>query len=294
MMSKTGFKAYGNRFLLLSAATVICCLGTVESEAQNLSQCVRPISMPAMPDVATATVTEMQAARDAVDAFLSQGEAYIDCVAPYADNPLVDQIRQQLEFEMDLVTGRFNDALCAYSNGSQCVLAPSDEFSDFGLADSDPSELTLEEYVESFGREDAPDTGEPEAPVVQATPFEDGTSLDLEALAEIRPDGSGNPEPDSRQGEPSLPDGTPCGAVEEVRREASGNGAALRAHYSWQVYNDCFTPIDIRWTFRGDGLFDSERTIQARGSQILSCSTPAGTLSGRFCTGGIQYIFEWP
>lgn len=289
-ISKTKRKTGRSFFLCSSAALVVGCLIGVDAEAQNLGACVRPVSMPAVPDGATATLTEMQAARGAVDAFILQGDAYVDCLAPYTDNPLVEQIRQQMVFEMDLVAGRFNDALCTFSDGAQCVLQPNDAYAE----DDENSDAPLDEFADAFGGEDSESLQPAEPLVVGSTPFEIEDPLNPPLPAQLPSDASGYPEPESRQGEPSLPDGTPCGAVEESRREASGNGAALRAHYAWQVYNDCFTPIVIRWTFRGDGLLDSQRTIPARGSQSLGCSTPAGSLSGRYCTGGLEYLFEWP
>lgn len=285
-----------HRLIRLCALAVLYPLTALTVHAQDLYGCQRPLGMPSVPDGYTATLAEMQAAREEVEVFLSEGDEFLSCLAEFPGDSVAATVNQQIVREMDLVVVRFNEALCTYSEGRQCARETPDADRDrapFEAADSFETPETLSDDPLGAGqlREQYFDS-DSEDPTLGL----DVTSSDLGPDAP-RPAPSSslrNLGPGLQSSEPMLPDGTPCGSVTQMRNDTSGTGRSLRGHYAWEVYNACFDPIEIRWTFRGDGILNSERTVLARGSQIVSCSTRAGTISGRYCTGGFEYVFEWP
>jgi hypothetical protein len=286
----------------LSGVAALYLFGVSAAHGQFLYGCVRPTGMPPVPDGSTATLADMQATREAVEAFLSDGEAYVSCLADVPEDPTVSAIRNQFIAQMDLVVERFNVTLCAYSRGTQCVqtatVDPSttesveEQSTVFvpGMRASDPYDLgeARDEYAQNdtagpavIGLENAADVGllESERASIQGS---------------VLPQQPGGQIKDPTLDEPTLPDGTPCGSVTQIRNDVNGDGFSLRGHYVWDVYNACFEPIRVRWTFAGDGLLNSQRSIPARGAQRIGCSTRGGTVSSRYCTGGVEYAFEWP
>jgi len=268
-----------NRF---SIAAVILASSTTAANSQDLYGCGRPIGEPPIPDGSVATITEMQTARDSVEIYLDKGDAFVDCLSTYPDDPVAAAIRDQVLLQMDLVVVRFNDALCVYSAGAECVdtsaaiqpqapgvIVESDNGAD-ALAES---YLGIEPPTTALGVETA--SVPSDAPQASGLVPNDQRSL-------------------SRVEEPSLPDGTPCGSVTKTREHQTGEASSLRGHYAWEIYNSCIDPIRVRWTFRGDGVLNSERTIEGRGFQNIGCSSAAGRVSSRYCTGGVEYFFEWP
>ena len=283
----------------LVGVAVIYLPAALNAHGQDLYSCVRPTGMPPIPDGSIATLADMQAAREAVEAFLSDGEAYVGCLARFPDDPVVSAISDQIAVQMDLVVIRFNDTLCAYSRGTQCAQTVMEDPSATEPLEGEQTtsipEMLASTPYESYG-------GQDEYAQTDATDFVIGLEnsgnavlLDAEQISaqESRLPQAGRQIKEPSLEEPALPDGTPCGSVTQIRNDMSGEGFSLRGHYAWEVYNACFEPIRVRWTFRGDGLLNAQRSIAARGAQRIGCSTIAGTVSSRYCSGGIEYAFEW-
>jgi len=285
----------------LIGAAVLYLLGVLAAHAQTLYGCVRPISMPPVPNGSVATLAEMQAARDAVEAFLRDGEEYASCLADAPDDPVVSAIRNQVIAQMDLVVDRFNSALCAYSGGTQCVQWATEdpsatELVDGGSSASIPDMRENDPYESNTGQNEY---AQQDVVISAVRGLEYSGNAVLPESEQVSTRGSALSEAGSQireppLEEPTLPDGTPCGSVTQVRNDTSGDGFSLRGHYVWDIYNACFEPIRVRWTFAGDGLLTAQRSIPARGAQRIGCSTRGGTISSRSCTGGVEYAFEWP
>lgn len=266
----------------LSVAAAILLGTTTAANSQDLYGCGRPIGTPAIPDGTVATATEMQSARDSVEAYLDKGDAFVNCLSIYPDDPVAATIRNQVLLQMDLVVTRFNDALCVYSAGAECG-STSTAAQSQAPGSVIESDAAIDERADSYLGLDTSSTelGAGAASVSSALPQASyGMPNDQRSASQVE--------------EPSLPDGTPCGSVTKTREDSTGEGFSLRGHYAWEVYNACIDPIRVRWTFRGDGVLDSERTISGRGSQNIGCSSAAGRISSRYCTGGLEYVFEWP
>jgi len=274
--------------------TIFCVLPVIDGSAQSLYGCHRPVGMPSIPNGADATTSEMVDAREAVDEFLTAGDDFIRCLSDYIDDPVTADIYGEVLDQMDLVAVRYNEALCTYSRGTQCVDAYREQRADTSVfpaaRQADPQGNSLYEVID------------PSDSSIEADPlryrandsieFEEQGGSAVQSLESLQAE-SRNVADAFQVEEPTLPDGTPCGEVRQIRNETSGTGSYIRAHFAWEAFNDCFEPIRFRWTFTGDGYLQSERTIPARGSQTIGCSSRAGSVSSRRCTGGIEYVFEW-
>jgi len=291
----------GDLLSRLIGVASIYLLGAQAAYGQTLYGCVRPTGMPPVPDGSIATLAEMQATRDAVEAFLSDGEAYASCLADAPDDPVVAAIRNQVIAQMDLVVDRFNSALCAYSGGTQCVQTAIEDRPGTGLREQGstaavPDMRASDPYEFNDGQDDYAQDDIVTSAVIGLENSGNAVLLEPEQtpIQESALSGAGGQIREPPLEEPTLPDGTPCGSVTQIRNDTSGDGLTLRGHYVWDIYNACFEPIRVRWTFAGDGLLTAQRSIPARGSQRIGCSTRVGTVSSRYCTGGVEYVFEWP
>jgi hypothetical protein len=251
--------------------------------------------MPPAPDGYSATLHDMQMAREAVEAFISAGEAYIACLEKDPDDRVLATIRNQMDLQMDLAVARYNMALCAYSGGEDCAQAQSAAGANSTSSYLEQASLTPQAVVgdltEDSHNVDPSAQADTVGPSIGSEVFGGMDFVSSEGGVTYQ---TSRQEPAFPLSEPTLPDGTSCGSITQTRNATTGEGLSLRAHYAWEIYNACFEPISLRWTFSGDGLLNSKRTIPARGFQIISCSTKPGTVSGRDCIGGIEFSFEWP